>query len=87
MFNIGFQELVIILVLVLILFGPGKLPQIGSAIGKGLAEFKKAARALEEDPEPKSRPIGRGPDDEPEPPMLPGGGSGKDDVDKPPPAA
>jgi sec-independent protein translocase protein TatA len=41
MFGIGVQELVIILVIVLIIFGAGKLPEIGSALGKGIKNFKK----------------------------------------------
>ncbi len=36
-------ELVIVLVVVLIIFGPGKLPDIGKALGKGISEFKNAA--------------------------------------------
>jgi sec-independent protein translocase protein TatA len=40
MFGLGTQELLIILVLVLIIFGAGKLPQIGGALGKGLRDFK-----------------------------------------------
>lgn len=42
MFGIGMQELVIILVIVLIIFGPGKLPDIGSSIGKAIKGFKKS---------------------------------------------
>jgi len=41
MFGIGMQELLIILVIVLIIFGAGKLPEIGSALGKGIKNFKK----------------------------------------------
>lgn len=37
----GMQELLIILVIVLIIFGAGKLPEIGSALGKGIKNFKK----------------------------------------------
>ena len=40
MFGLGTQELIIILVLVLIVFGAGKLPQVGGALGKGLRNFK-----------------------------------------------
>lgn len=40
--RIGAQELVIVLVIALIIFGPRKLPEIGSALGKSLREFKKA---------------------------------------------
>ena len=41
MFGLGTTELLIILVLVMIVFGAGKLPQVGSALGKGLRNFKK----------------------------------------------
>jgi len=40
MFGLGTTELIIILVLVMIIFGAGKLPQVGSALGKGLRNFK-----------------------------------------------
>ncbi len=40
MFGLGTTELIIILVLVLIIFGAGKLPQVGGAMGKGLRNFK-----------------------------------------------
>jgi sec-independent protein translocase protein TatA len=42
MFGIGVPELLIILVIVLIIFGVGKLPEIGSALGKGIRNFKKS---------------------------------------------
>ncbi len=41
MFSIGTTELILILVLVLILFGPGKLPEVGRSMGKAWREFKK----------------------------------------------
>jgi sec-independent protein translocase protein TatA len=41
MFGIGLQELVIILVIALVIFGPTKLPQIGSGLGKAIRDFKK----------------------------------------------
>jgi len=40
--NLGPWELVIILVVVLMIFGPGKLPQVGQSLGKALKSFKKA---------------------------------------------
>ncbi|HDQ04926.1 MAG TPA: twin-arginine translocase TatA/TatE family subunit [Deltaproteobacteria bacterium] len=39
---IGIPELLIILVIILIIFGVGKLPEIGSALGKGIKNFKKS---------------------------------------------
>ena len=47
--SIGVPGLIIILVIVLILFGPKKLPEIGSAVGKTFAEFKKSTKGLIED--------------------------------------
>lgn len=49
MFNIGATELILILVLALVVFGPGKLPDVGRAIGKSIKEFKKASRDFQED--------------------------------------
>jgi sec-independent protein translocase protein TatA len=48
MFGIGMPELIIILVIILIIFGAGKLPEIGGAIGKGIKNFKKATREPDE---------------------------------------
>jgi len=48
MFGLGMQELIIILVIVVIIFGAGKLPEIGSGIGKGIKNFKKSVRDEEE---------------------------------------
>ena len=44
----GPMELILLLVIVLIIFGPGKLPDIGNAVGKGIREFRKASSDLEE---------------------------------------
>ncbi|MBT9172990.1 MAG: Sec-independent protein translocase protein TatAd [Syntrophomonadaceae bacterium] len=46
--RIGPTELLLILGLVLIVFGPRKLPEIGKAIGKGLKEFRQATREIKE---------------------------------------
>ena len=43
MFGIGIQEMIIILVVVLIVFGPKRLPDLAKSLGKGIAEFKKAS--------------------------------------------
>ena len=53
--SIGMPGLIIILVIVLILFGPKKLPEIGSAVGKTFAEFKKSTKGLIEDEEPAKK--------------------------------
>lgn len=45
----GMGELFIILIMVLIIFGAGKLPQIGEALGKGIKNFKKATKEIPED--------------------------------------
>lgn len=42
MFGIGFSEMLILAVIALLVFGPKRLPEIGSAVGKGLKEFKEA---------------------------------------------
>ena len=58
MFGIGMPELIIILVIILIIFGAGKLPEIGSAIGRGIKNFKKATNEPEEiDVTPDSKKI------------------------------
>ena len=44
----GPGELILLLVIVLIIFGPGRLPDVGQAIGKGIREFRKASSDLEE---------------------------------------
>lgn len=46
---IGPWELAIILVIVIIIFGAGKLPEIGGALGRGIREFKESARDEEEE--------------------------------------
>ena len=49
MFGLGTTELIIILVLVLIIFGAGKLPQVGGALGKGLRNFKDGVKDAEDE--------------------------------------
>lgn len=48
MFGMGPWELVLILVIALVIFGPGKLPEVGQALGKGLKEFKRASNSVKE---------------------------------------
>ncbi len=44
MFGLGISELVVILVIILIIFGAGKLPEIGGGIGKAIKNFKEATK-------------------------------------------
>jgi len=60
MFGLGTQEILIILAVALIIFGPKKLPEIGKAIGQGMRELRKASRDIMDT-------IDRDVDDEPEP--------------------
>ena len=48
MFGIGMQELVIVLVIALIVFGPGKLPDLGNSVGKAIKDFRKSMAEPEE---------------------------------------
>ena len=46
--SLGWQEILVIFILALIIFGPRKLPELGKSLGKGLAEFKKASNELKQ---------------------------------------
>ena len=74
MFGIGIPELVVILIVGLIIFGPGKLPEVGRAVGKGLREFRKASSALQSalnEPEKPAQPApAAAPAPSPEPPQT-----------------
>ena len=48
MMGIGFPELMVILVIIMIIFGAGKLPEIGSAFGNSIKNFKKSMKEAEE---------------------------------------
>ncbi|HEY3523707.1 MAG TPA: twin-arginine translocase TatA/TatE family subunit [Candidatus Limnocylindrales bacterium] len=47
-FNIGPLELIVVLVIALLVLGPGKLPEVGSALGKSIREFRKAATDVQD---------------------------------------
>ncbi|NUN14313.1 MAG: twin-arginine translocase TatA/TatE family subunit [Myxococcales bacterium] len=68
--GIGIPELIIILVIVLVIFGAGKLPQLGESLGKGIRNFRKASKGDDEvDVTPSSQK------------ELPPGQTSVDDVD------
>jgi TatA/E family protein of Tat protein translocase len=48
MFGLGIPELIVIFVIALVVFGPKKLPDLGRALGKGIAEFKRATEEVKE---------------------------------------
>ena len=63
--NIGFGELVLIVVVIMIFFGPKKIPDFAKSLGKGIAEFRKAMREVQSEitkPDPPQKP--------PEPPAI-----------------
>ncbi len=47
--NIGFGELLIVLVVVLVLFGAKKIPELAKGLGKGISEFKKGLKDVEDE--------------------------------------
>lgn len=49
MFNIGMGEMIVVAVVALFVFGPGKLPEVARAVGKGLREFRKAMQDVADD--------------------------------------
>jgi TatA/E family protein of Tat protein translocase len=46
--SLGMQEIIVIFIIALIVFGPRKLPELGKTLGKGLAEFKRASNELKQ---------------------------------------
>jgi len=55
-FRVGPWEIALVLVIILIVFGVGKLPQVGGAIGKGLRSFKRGQRGEDDEEEEEEKP-------------------------------
>jgi TatA/E family protein of Tat protein translocase len=55
MFGLGIPELMVIFVIALVVFGPKRLPDLGKALGRGIAEFKKASQEVKESIESEMR--------------------------------
>jgi sec-independent protein translocase protein TatA len=53
--NLGTTELIIILVIVILIFGVSKIPQLGKGLGEGIRNFKSAIKAVHEDPDEKPK--------------------------------
>lgn len=53
--NIGLGEVILILVVALIIFGAGRLPEIGRALGKGIKEFKKEIKDINDEDDVKKK--------------------------------
>ena len=64
MFGFGVTELILILLIILVIFGAGKLPEIGAGLGKGIKNFKKATAGEDEiDVTPEKKEIKEGNED------------------------
>ena len=60
MFGMGIGELIVILIIVLVIFGAGKLPEIGEGLGRGIRNFRKQVKAPDEiDITPKKEEAGK----------------------------
>jgi len=62
MFNVGPGELILILIIMLLLFGAKRLPEIGKALGKSLGEFKKGMNESSEESKNLKEPPGKNED-------------------------
>lgn len=55
MFGMSTTELIVILVIVVLIFGVNKIPQLGKGLGEGIRNFKSSIKAAQEDPEEKPK--------------------------------
>ena len=55
MFGLGTTDLIILLVIVILIFGVNKIPQLGKGLGEGIRNFKSSIKAVSEDTEDKSK--------------------------------
>lgn len=62
--NIGATEIILILLVILIFFGARKIPELAQGLGKGLREFRKAARDIQDDVEKDAKQIDKKDDTE-----------------------
>ena len=86
MMGIGFPELMIILVIIMIIFGAGKLPEIGAAFGNSIKNFKKSMKEAEESgEEPKIEETPTSSIESPEAVGAVSEGSGEPEATEPPP--
>ena len=85
-FGIGPFELIVVLVIALLVLGPGKLPDVGSALGKSIREFRKAASDVQEatslEPAPRA-PVAPAAPTTPAAPTAPSGSSSDSSADPP----
>jgi len=72
MFGIGTPELIVVLFIALIVFGPGKLPELGSSLGKAIRDFKRALQTLDTE-ETEVKKISEGSTSSSKGPVDPGG--------------
>jgi len=56
-FGIGIWEILILLLVVLLVFGPKRLPEMGRSLGKGMREFKDSISGIEKDEEPQQQQL------------------------------
>jgi sec-independent protein translocase protein TatA len=54
--RLGFGEILVVLVLALLFFGPSKLPQLGASLGEAIKGFKKGVAGLDEEKQPEKLP-------------------------------